>query len=475
MRKKRDMRAYQFRAVNWLHRKKNSGLFLEMGLGKTVIEQTVFLELLKQHKGVIVIAPYRVAETVWAQEAKEWEHTKGIRFSHILGSDKQRRAALYAKAQVYLMNVENVAWLVNELAAMQKAKRPLPFDWLVIDESSMFKNTSTTRFRAIRAMLPIFKRRNILTGTPTPNTYLELWPQLYILDQGETLGPSFEIYRNRYFEFDEEVGRYVLKPRAMQAINKRIAPVVLRLDSSLLTNMPKVVTSKVTVTLPREARTIYDRLEADMFVRLNDVMARMRGSDRRGLIEAVNAAVLTGKCHQIANGAIFDSEQRAVWHHVHDAKIDALKEVLDELSGEPTLIAYTYRHDRERLLHALGKDTPVIGGGRKDTLAVVKGWNEGRYPYVLVHARSAGHGLNMQFGGHNLTFFSMLYSLELHDQLIARLARSGQKNPFVNVRYIMAQDTVDLAMLDTIVRKAHGQAMFLNMLRDYQARRINVL
>ena len=483
-RTKTELRKYQHGMIDWLIKKPVSGLFVDMGLGKTVSVLTAFVEMglslaqLKgrvRHPGMLVIAPLRVCETVWEQEGAEWEHLRGLKFAHILGGEKQRLRALHSKADIYLMNIDNIPWLAVTLRTLQQQGLRIPFNWLVIDESSAFKSTGTKRFSAIRALLPAFPRRTILTGTPTPNSSLELWPQLFILDQGASLGRTVETYRERYFEMNEVIGRYVLKSTALGHINALIAPLVLRIANTELDGMPKINHTEVRFDLPPIARRVYDDMERQMFVQLDQVFQAMQASGQRGMIEAVNAAVLVGKCHQIANGAVFDSEDRSTWHEVHKARLTTLEEILGEINT-PVLIAYTYRHDRERLLKLLGPDTPYIGGGNKDTLSIIQRWNEGKIPHLLVHPRSASHGLNMQKGtGFTVVWFSNLFSLELFDQLIARIARSGQRNPFVNVHAIVARDTTDEAMRNAIARKAQGQAAQLNALREYQETRMKEL
>lgn len=475
MRTETELRKYQARMIDWVTKKPCSGLLVDMGLGKTVSVLTAKKRRAGKRIGMFVIAPLRVCETVWEQEGTEWDHLRDLKFVKVLGNEKQRTRALRTVADVYLMNVDNLPWLATALYAMQQQGIRIPFDWLVIDESSAFKSTGTRRFAAIRALLPAFPRRTILTGTPSPNSLLDLWPQLFILDQGAALGRTIEHYRDRYFEMDEEIGRYVPKEGAVQAINTAIAPLVLRIPNTELDGMPKVHENEIAFNLPATARRIYDEIESRMFVELENVFSAMRDSGKRGLVEAVNAAVLIGKCHQIANGAVFDSEDRTTWHEIHKARLDVLAEVLEEINS-PVLISYSYRHDRERLIKLLGANTPFIGAGNKDTLGVVDRWNRGEIPRLIAHPKSAGHGLNMQKGpGCTVIWFSNIFSRELYDQLIARIARSGQVSPIVNVHSIVARNTVDQAMRSALERKARGQAELLNTLREYQRTRMKEL
>ena len=472
-----DFFEYQPPAIDKIARKPAFGLLVDMGLGKTVIELTAINDRIarmirrakRAGRSVLVVGPKRVCETVWEQESHDWEHLRGLTFVQVMGGAAKRKRALYTKADVYLMNVENLPWLATVLFEMQQGGRPLPFDWLVVDESSLFKDPSTKRFRALRAILPAFRKRNILTGTPTPNSLLELWPQIFILDQGKRLGPSFDTYRGRYFERNDETGVLEPKQGAERAIYRKISDIVLRLDSSGMKDIPKVVMPPAhKFDLPPKAQRVYDEMEQRMFVQLDQIYDEM---DRRGYVVAVNSAVLIGKCHQVVNGAIFESEARTIWHPVHRARLEMLEAILGEINS-PVIVTYSYRHDRERLLDMLGPKTPVIGGGNKDTDEIKDQWNAGHHPYLIAHPKSMGHGLNLQKGpGHHIVFFSNTWSLELHDQSIARLKRRRQAAAKVFAIKMCARGTVDEAMLERVRLKAIGQQRGLNILREYQQRK----
>lgn len=482
MRTRKDLRKSQRLAIKLMDLNPMFGLLVDMGLGKTIMVLTSFVDSIAMLTGrasetcqaMLVVGPKRVVETVWDAEAKEWQHTKRLKFSRIMGSAKERLNAIHTQADIYLMNVDNVPWLATALFTMQQQKRRLPFNRLVVDESSGYKDRSTRRFRGMSAMLPAFSSRNILTGTPSPNSLLDLWPQIFLLDQCESLG-NYETFSTRYFEMSEETGRREPKPDAIQSIYREISHLVLRLDNKDIEGMPAVVEMEAHFSLPPEARRVYDRIEAEMFVRLDEVYAEIAASiaetgKARAMIEAVNAAVLTGKCHQIANGAVFDSEHRDIWHTVHNARLDTLKELLAEIST-PVMIAYTYRHDRERLLKML-PNARYIGGGNKDTQEIVDLWNDDKIQHLLIHPRSGSHGLNMQKGsGHTIVFFSNTWSLEMYDQLIARLARSGQAKESVTIIRMMADDTIDHAMIDRLTMRGSQQKFGLDYLRDYQLQR----
>jgi len=469
-----DFFDYQPDAIHRVTKRFQYGLLVDMGLGKTVIVLTAFNDRRKRLKGkpgnaLLVVGPLRVCQTVWEQEAKDWAHLRHLKFVHVLGSAAQRRRALYEKGDVYLMNVDNVPWLATELFTMQQQGKPLPFNWLTVDESSAYKNTQSKRFRAIRAILPAFPRRNILTGTPTPNSLLELWPQVFILDQGKRLETTFETYKSRYFERDDETGLLEPKPGAERRIYAKISDIVLRLDSEGMDGIPKVIKPPPhKFDLPSKAQRVYDEMEQRMFVQLDQIFEEMQ---RRGYVVAVNSAVLIGKCHQVVNGAIFESEARTVWHPIHDVRLQVLEAALSEINS-PVIITYSYRHDRERLIKMLGPKTPYIGGGNKDTEAIVDRWNAGGYRYLVAHPKSMGHGLNLQKGpGHHIAFFSNTWSLELHDQAIARLKRRRQAASHVTAIKLCANNTVDEAMLHRIQVRAANQQRGLAILREYQQRK----
>jgi SNF2 family DNA or RNA helicase len=461
----KDLRPYQWRSIRWVVNNPRCALFLDMGLGKTVSVLSAVKAMKKRQmltKPVLVVAPLRVVHTVWRQEAQKWAHTQDITFSTVHGNAKARRAALGTQADVYLINPEGLRWLLDQIKELEGDA--WPFGMLVIDESSMFKAHYTLRFKELRKYVDRFERCVPLTGTPTPNTMLELWPQMYLMDNGRRLGTSYWRFRETYFEKADYMGfKYRLREGADAAINDAIGNVVLRLDAKDWLEMPELIVNPVVVDLPPEARAQYKHLEDEMFLNLE-----------RGDVEAMNAATLTGKCHQFANGALYtvdrDSGMNNGHQHIHDAKLDALKEVVEE-TGDNVLISYTFQHDLARLRVAY-PDAPVLGGGTSGTKTeqYVREWNEGKHRVMLVHPASAGHGLNLQAGGHTLIFFSIPWSLEQYDQLVARLYRQGQKHGSVVVHHIITRHTVDEVIVDTLQRKARGQRQLLQALREYALR-----
>jgi SNF2 family DNA or RNA helicase len=452
---------YQWEGFWFVVQRAFCGLFLDMGLGKTVIMLSVIKHL--KHIGalkkpVLIVAPVRVIHNVWAQEAAKWRHTRSLRFSLVHGNQKERMAALNEIADVYLINPEGLKWLL-ELLDNRKAKENWPFSWLVIDESSKFKAAGTKRFRKLRHMVRLFNRRTILTGTPTPNSLLDLWAQVFIVDEGERLGPSYERYKDRYF-YQADYQGYDIQPRngCDDEIMEAIGDCMLRMEAE---GVPPVIYNDVAIDLPPAARRHYEELEEEMFLELE-----------AGSVEALNAASLSGRCHQLANGAIYvtDEEGAKVWTPVHDAKIEALQDIIDE-TGSPVIVTYNFKHDLARLRAAFPK-APVLGDAKK-LGATIKGWQQNRYPVLLAHPANAAHGLDgLQHGnGHTIVFFSLTWSREQHDQLIARIGgargkHAGKKN--IVVHYIRARDTVDDAIMLSGQRKDRTQRGLLNALKEYR-------
>jgi SNF2 family DNA or RNA helicase len=430
-----------------------------MGLGKTVIALTAIQQMLAAGgvRGVLVLGPIRVVETVWRQEAEQWEHLTGrLRFSLVRGTPQQRLAALAAPADIYLTSFSLVKWLFSTLRGVY------PFDMLVVDESSAFKAPGAQRFRVMKYAIKRFTRRVIMTGTPSPNSLLELWPQFYLLDEGERLGTSFGRFKARFF-VPIDFNQYTWVPRtgARERIQDLINPISVRLDRADYLDLPPVTYNTVKVSLPEEAMTLYRDFERKMFLKLDETTE----------LEAVNAAVLTGKCLQLANGAVYtspdpDRPEMKTAVHVHDAKLEALEEIVDE-TGSPVMVAYQYEHDLARLQQ--WRVAPHLGGKQtRPTSELVSAWNAGELPLLYVHPASAAHGINMQSGpGHTLVFFSQTWSAEQRTQLIARLDRSGQTAPVV-VHDIIAERTVDELAHSVVKRKLRTQSALLDALSLYR-------
>lgn len=437
---------YQEYAIDRIMDTPAVGLFLEMGLGKTVITLTAIERLLYDSFDavkVLVIAPKRVAEDTWSRESIKWNHTKHLRISKILGDKKKREAALKADADIYVINRENVPWLVGHLG------QKWPFDTVVIDELSSFKSASAQRFRALRRVRPLVKRVIGLTGTPAPNGLLDLWAQVYLLDLGERLGTTISGYRDRYFLAGAKSGHVVYewkqKKESEENIHKQIADMCISMKAEDWLNMPKRIDSVVPLALSDKARAQYEQLERDLLL-------PMAGAD----IVANTAAVLSNKLLQMANGAAYD-EQRGV-REIHNVKLDALEDVIEAANGHPVLVFYSYKHDlsriKERFLQARTLDT-------SDDIAA---WNDGNIQMLLAHPASAGHGLNLQDGGNIIVWFGLTWSLELYQQANARLHRQGQTRSVI-VHHLIAEGTIDEDVMAALEGKAVGQDALMSAVK----------
>lgn len=431
---------YQAFSINKIIENPAAGLFLDMGMGKTVSTLTAIAELLHDYfevSKVLVIAPLRVAKYTWTDEIEKWEHTRYLKTSQILGTEKERLEALGKQADIYLINRENVVWLVDKL------KSDWPFDMVVIDELSSFKSTKAKRFRALRKVRPFIKRIVGLTGTPAPNGLIDLWPQLYLLDQGERLGKTITGFRERYFVPGAgDPSRYVVydwipKKEAEENIYKKIEDICVSMKSVDYLDLPERIDHTVNVELSHKARSKYVQLEKDLLLPFTD-------SD----VVADTAAVLSNKLLQLANGAIYDEDGEVQF--VHDEKLDALEELIEQANGKPVLVFYNFKHDLERILERF-KDAVKL-----ETDEHFKKWNNGEIPILLTHPASAGHGLNMQDGGNTIIWFGMTWSLELYQQANARLHRQGQKN-IVNVFHLIVQDSIDEKVMKAIRNKTVTQ------------------
>ncbi|QGG47330.1 DEAD/DEAH box helicase [Heliorestis convoluta] len=439
---------YQAYATNWIIEKKKSALFLEMGMGKSVATLTAIHELLYDYfdiSKVLVIAPLRVASTTWEEEVKKWEHLKGLRISKVLGSEKQRVAALRKKADIYIINRENVTWLVKHY------QHNWPFDMVVIDELSSFKSSKALRFRALKKVRPLIKRLVGLTGTPAPNGLIDLWPQIYLLDGGERLGRTLTSYREKYFLPDKRnqmvVYSWKLKKGASDEIYEKLSDICLSMEAKDYLELPERIENIISVELPQKAKEQYERLEKELILSMKD-------SD----VLAGSAAVLVNKLLQIANGAVYDETGKAI--EIHDEKLKALDELIEAASGKPVLVFYGYQHDKDRLLEHLKKVKPRVLQSDQD----IKSWNQGEIPVLLAHPASAGHGLNLQTGGNIIIWFGLTWSLELYQQANARLHRQGQKQTVV-IHHILAKDTIDERVMKALERKDTSQRALMEAVK----------
>lgn len=438
-----DLHPYQAAAVEHILRHTHCGLFLEMGLGKTVSTLTAINKLMYEELSinkVLVVAPKRVAESVWDAEIDKWEHLRHLRISKIVGDAKTRLNALQTQADIYTIGRDNIAWLCK----FYNGKR-MPFDMLVIDELSSFKNHKSVRFKNLRIAQPQFLRVVGLTGTPAPNGLIDLWSQVYLLDRGERLGKFITRYRDDYFKPGRRNGAvvysYDLRKGADQAIHNKIGDICMSMKAKDYLTLPKRITNFIRVNFDDELKKQYETFEKEQVLSLVE-----EGTE----ITALSAATLSNKLLQFANGAIYDEEGGV--HHVHDLKIEATKELLDDANGKPVLIAWTFRHDRDRLLEALKSYHPRELKDGKD----IEDWNQGKISVLLMHPASGGHGLNLQAGGHIIIWFGQTWSLELEQQFNARLDRQGQKESVI-VNKIVTSKTIDEDVIRALAGKDRSQ------------------
>nr|DAR67576.1 MAG TPA: Chromatin remodeling complex ATPase [Caudoviricetes sp.] len=439
---------YQTYATRFLLEHPVSCLMLDCGLGKTVITLTALWELVLDSFDigrVLVIAPKRVAENVWVQEIRKWEHLTGLTAVRVLGSEQDRRSALNTPAFLYIINRENVTWLVKN--------RRWDFDMVVIDELSSFKSHQAQRFKAMRKVRPLVTRIVGLTATPAPNSLMDLWSEMCLLDMGQRLGRYIGGYRERFFVPDKRNREivYSYKPRegAEDKIYELISDICISMKAKDHLQMPELMTNRVTVSMSPKEREVYDRLRRDMVTELN-------GEE----LDAVNAASLSSKLQQMASGAVYGSDHQTVV--LHSRKLDALEDLIEAANGKPLLVAYWFHHEHDRLHERFAcRDI--------NTAEDIAAWCAGEIPVGLIHPASAGHGLNLQSGGSTLVWFSLTWSLELYEQLNDRLWRQGQEHTVV-IHHIISDGTIDEDIMSALARKDVGQ----NALRDAVRARLEV-
>ena len=437
--KKSDLHDYQLVALHFLLALKHAGLFLDMGLGKTIIQLTALAEMLRlgSTKMILIIAPLRVCRTVWEAEARKWEHTQHLTFSKILGTKEQRIAALEKKADIYLINAENVVWLTKYVGGEGWA-----FDTVVFDESSLFKNPMSKRFKAAKAFMKKVKRSFILTGTPAPRSIHDLWSQIYLLDQGVRLHNTLGKFRNAYFDTDFFGYNYLPKVGTQQKIQNKISDIVMSMQAKDYLDMPEKIYNRVYVDMPPSAEAQYEELRRQLMLVLE-----------KDIIEAANAGVLVNKCLQMTNGCVYKED--GSYQFIHDAKYRALEEII-ESTGENVLVFYQYKSDLAELMKRFKGEELV-----HDT---VDRWNMNRIPLLFAHPSSAGHGLNLQYGGHIMVFFGVNYNLETYQQSCARLHRQGQTKPVI-IHHILASGTIDDVVMQSLENKDVSQRQLMERLK----------
>lgn len=421
---------YQQYATDFIIEHPVSCLILDMGLGKTIITLTALWLLLFDYfevRRILVIAPKRVAETTWPAEIKKWEHLYGMIFAVAMGTAGQRKEALLSGADVTIIGRDNVSWMTKNIF--------FDFDMVVIDELSSFKSPKAQRFKDLKKVRPMAKRVVGLTGTP--GNLMDLWAEIGILDMGQRLGRYIGGYRDRFFLPDKRNREIIFsyKPRegAEEKIYELISDISISMKAVDYLNMPECINNRVTVSMSESEQALYDRMADEMILEYGE------GQD----IDAVNAAALSNKLQQMANGAVYDESGNV--RNIHDRKLDALEDLIESANGKPLLVAYWFKHDRERILKRFpARDINT----RKD----IEDWNEGKIPVALIHPASAGHGLNLQEGGSTIVWFSLTWSLELYQQLNARLYRQGQKHTVI-IAHLVTEGTVDEDILRVIEKK----------------------
>lgn len=438
--------AYQQYAKDKLIELPEAALFLDLGLGKTVTTLTAIDELMYDRfevNRVLVIAPKRVAEDTWTTEAEKWDHLNHLKISRVLGSRKEREAALQEEADIYVINRENVVWLV------ERFRKNWPFDMVVVDELSSFKSNQAKRFKALRQVRPLIRRFVGLTGTPAPNGLLDLWPQMYLIDRGERLGKTISGYRNRYF-YPEKSNGYVVysyapKPGAEEAIQKKIADICVSMKAEDYLAMQELTVNDISVKLSASEMRLYRKLEREKLMEI-------QGEE----VTALTAASVYNKLLQMANGGIYTDAGDAL--EIHRKKLEALEEIVDTAAGQPVLVFYNYRHDYTRLAECFPEARTLKN--QQD----IRDWNEGRIPILLAQPASMGHGLNLQAGGHIIVWYGLNWSLELYQQANARLYRQGQKNGVI-IHRLIAKGTVDEDVIRRLESKDQTQGSLLQSLK----------
>lgn len=436
---------YQRYATAFIINHPVSAVLLEMGLGKSVISLSAINELMLDYFDVsrtLVIAPLRVANSTWPDEIKKWDHLKHLNYSVVIGSEKERLDALGKPAHIYLINRENVDWLIT------KSGIPWNFDMVVIDELSSFKSYQAKRFKSLLKVRPKLKRIVGLTGTPSSNGLMDLWAEFRLLDMGERLGRYITYYRQNFFVPDKRnqqmIFSYKPKDGAEKKIYSLISDITISMKSKDFLKMPECVMNEVIVTLSDKEQKLYDSLKQDMVLSLEE-----------NEIDAINAASLSNKLLQMSNGAVYNDDKESL--HIHDRKLDALEDLIEGTNGKPVLVAYWFKHDLEKIKDRF--DVRKIKSAKD-----ISDWNEGKIPVALIHPASAGHGLNLQAGGSTLIWFGLTWSLELYQQTNARLYRQGQDSTVV-IHHILTKGTIDEDVMKALKAKEKIQDALIDSVK----------
>lgn len=436
---------YQNYAKNFILAHKVSALFLDCGLGKTITTLTAINELMYDSfeiSKVLIIAPLRVAQSTWKEEIEKWDHLNLLRYSIAVGDEKERLKALKQNSDIYIINRENVDWLVT------KSGIDFNFDMLIIDELSSFKSHTSKRFKSLLKIRPYFERVVGLTGTPSSNGLMDLWAEFRVLDLGERLGRYITHYRNEYFLPDKRNGAVIFsykpQPNADERIYRRLADMTISMKSTEYLKMPELILNELEINLDEEDQMKYKKFKKEMVMTIQEKE-----------IDALNAASLSNKLIQLANGSIYDEDKK--FYEVHNKKLDKLEEIIESANGKPVLVAYWFKADKERIEKRF-KVREI------KTADDIKQWNKGMIDLALIHPASAGHGLNLQSGGSTLVWFSLTWSLELYQQTNARLYRQGQKDTVV-IHHLITKNTIDEDIMKSIKRKDKTQESLMKAVK----------
>lgn len=436
---------YQNYAKNFILAHKVSALFLDCGLGKTITTLTAINELMYDSfeiSKVLIIAPLRVAQSTWKEEIEKWDHLNLLRYSIAVGDEKERLKALKQNSDIYIINRENVNWLVT------KSGIDFNFDMLIIDELSSFKSHTSKRFKSLLKIRPYFERVVGLTGTPSSNGLMDLWAEFRVLDLGERLGRYITHYRNEYFLPDKRNGAVIFsykpQPNAEERIYRRLADMTISMKSTEYLKMPELILNELEINLDEEDQIKYKKFKKEMVMTIQEKE-----------IDAINAASLSNKLIQLANGSIYDEDKK--FYEVHNKKLDKLEEIIESANGKPVLVAYWFKADKERIEKRF-KVREI------KTADDIKQWNKGMIDLALIHPASAGHGLNLQSGGSTLVWFSLTWSLELYQQTNARLYRQGQKDTVV-IHHLITKNTIDEDIMKSLKRKDKTQEALMKAVK----------
>lgn len=443
---------YQKYAIEYIKEHPVAAVILAMGMGKTSITLTAIEELMYDSfeiSKVLIIAPLRVASTVWSDEIEQWEHLNHLTYSKILGTEKERLDAVRKQADIYLINRENLQWLI------EKSGRPFDYDMVVIDELSSFKSWSSKRFKAFMKVRPKVKRVVGLTGTPSSNGLMDLFAEFKVLDMGERLGRFITQYRANYFRPDKMNGQivysYKLLPGAEERIYEKISDITISMKAMDHLKMPELINTRYPVYMDEKEKQFYEDMK-------NGLVLPYMGEDE---ITAANAAALSGKLCQMANGAVYTDSKEVC--HIHDRKLDALEDIIEAANGNSILVAYWFQHDLERITERLQK--LKVDHARLITEDSIRKWNKGEIAVGLIHPASAGHGLNLQKGGSTLVWFGLTWSLELYQQTVARLWRQGQTANTVVIQHIITEGTIDERILKALSEKDGTQSALIDAVK----------